>query len=84
MGQEMNREIELINTKKLYKEIVIEKIGERITSSNLREATKKDIEEEELNHSNGKCQHSVIYDEHQYYMYDFRYCGICGKFIGFI
>lgn len=79
---------------KLYKEI-IKKDGHiltvkeqedpylmvRVVSTDLIEASDSEIEKAKEDFKlTKKCEYHLIYDEAGF-MYDSRYCGICGKFI---
>lgn len=68
---------------KLYFEEVTERIGNVILASSLREPTSAEIQTEVERHAKGKCQHTIIWDSHDW-LYDFRYCGICEQCIGLI
>ncbi len=65
----------------IYFEQVIEKIGDKVIASNIREATDNDIAEAWRLHILGNCPHTIIKDEPGY-MYDFRNCVTCGKGLG--
>lgn len=55
-----------------------------ITGTKLIEATQQEIDEhKQYFEINGKCQNHLIYDKPSF-MYDFRYCGICGAMLAMI
>lgn len=71
------------------KRVWIEKItsgnGMHVMSSDIVEPTKEDIEI----FKSQKCDHDVctkqlIYDEYDGFMYDHRYCAICGISLGLV
>lgn len=80
--------------KKLYKEVCAKSktpltaeqqedpyIMLKIISTETIEATSEEIERaKDYFEENKECKFHLIYDEESF-MYDFRYCGICGKFI---
>lgn len=79
--------------KKLYKEVYADN-NELLTPeqqenyngkcTNLIEATQDEIDNaKELFKQNKKCEHHLVYDK-EGFMYDFRFCGICGEEIGLI
>ena len=69
---------------KVYLETPLIKMGEVIISSNIREATEKEIKSaKRLFKKSRKCSHSLVYDI-PYYMYDDRKCYICGEGLGLI
>jgi hypothetical protein len=67
--------------RKVFYEEVIEKIGHTVIQSNIREATSDEIVEAEELHKEGKCPHTIIYDELGP-IYDFRMCHTCGSSLG--
>lgn len=60
-----------------------EVISGTIISSTIRDATQSDMDEAEKLHSEGKCQHRVVWDEPAW-LYDYRACYTCGKGMGAI
>lgn len=68
-------------SKKVFFEEVLEIIGDVVIQSNIREATSDEIVEAEILHKEGKCPHTIIYDESGY-LYDYRICHTCGKSLG--
>jgi hypothetical protein len=67
--------------RKVFFEEVIEKIAGIVVQSNIREATGDEIVEAELLHREGKCPHTIVYDESGW-PYDFRMCHTCGLSLG--
>ena len=66
----------------MFIEVVTERIGDTVVASTVREATQNEVQQARIMHdSYGECNHSVIRDEPGF-MYDFRYCAICGKGLG--
>ena len=68
---------------KVFVEVVKHGVGNCVLMSDLREATKEDV----IHFINTKCDHSkmkeqLIYDDHSLWLYDFRYCVICGESLG--
>jgi len=70
-----------MSKRKIFYEEVIEKINGIVIQSNIREPTGDEIVEAELLHKQGKCPHTIIYDELGS-IYDFRMCHTCGKSLG--
>lgn len=64
-------------------EIVHETFGGFVLSSSLRVPTESEIIEARQKHAEGRCDHRLIRDEPNW-LYDFRYCAICDRFLGFI
>lgn len=68
---------------KVYFEKVKEKICNIVSTSEIAKATPSQIQEAVALHQKGKCPHNIIRDEAGY-IYDIRYCAICGKCLGLI
>ena len=71
--------------KTYYVEEVKSRIGRHVLSSNVREATKEDIQHFQHLHDIGGYKHDGIenlIEDTQAYMYDFRSCAICGYGLG--
>lgn len=66
-----------------YFEEVTQRIGDTVIASNVRPATKKEIDFAAYLNSLRKCPHTIIEDEYGW-PYDLRYCKICKKFLGYI
>lgn len=67
----------------LFVEIPIEVIDGKILRSDIRPATKEDIEKAQNLHRQGHCPHNVVKDERSW-LYDYRVCFTCGKGLGAI
>lgn len=67
----------------IFLEMVTEKIGDRIIASTVRPATEAEIELGRQLHALGKCPHNLVHDEPGW-LYDFRYCAICGQGLGIV
>lgn len=67
--------------RKVFFEEVIEKVAGIVVQSNIREATGDEIVEAEILHKEGKCPHTIVYDEYGP-IYDFRICHTCGQSLG--
>jgi len=76
--------IELKNGKKVdaFIEVITEQYNGVVMCSTIKKPTKKDIEYFK-NHlcNHGKQKEQLIYDEHGF-MYDLRYCVVCGCSLG--
>jgi len=66
-----------------FREVVIERIGNVITQSNIEEVTEDDIRKAIESHKNNNCDHSIMVDEYGP-IYDSRSCYVCGKSFGFV
>lgn len=66
-----------------YFEEVIEKIDDKIIMSDVRLATLQEISRDKFFNKEGKCKHNIVRDERGW-MYDYRFCDTCGKFLGLI
>ena len=69
--------------KKLYYEKVKVRRGNQVIISDIFVATRAQIQETKQLHKSGKCPHTIVYDDDGF-LYDFRICGTCGKFLGYI
>lgn len=67
--------------RKLFYEEVEKTIAGHIIESKVRPATNQEIEEAEIAYKNGKCPHTIIYDEDNY-PYWIRTCHTCGEGLG--
>lgn len=70
-----------MNERKLYFEEVTERYAGIVIGSNIREASQEEITEARNLHNQGKCPHTIVYDEYGY-MYDCRTCHTCGAPLG--
>lgn len=67
----------------LYKENVTERYGDIIIASAYAPATQNEINLAQKQYKDGKCLHEIFYDEPGW-LYDSRWCAICGKSLGLI
>jgi hypothetical protein len=68
----------------IYREIVHEKIGDIVTVSDLKPVSNEEIEEAKKQYKKTKkCDHTIIFDVYGF-MYDNRYCYICGESQGLV
>lgn len=65
----------------LYVEEVTERFCGVVIASKIRPATPEDIEKAKALHKLGECPHNVVKDDHGW-LYDIRYCAICGEGLG--
>jgi len=64
---------------KPFKEIVKEKSGGVIITSDIARVTKREIRKAQKHYDKtGKCKHEIVYDVFGF-VYDTRKCYICGK-----
>lgn len=74
-----------VDEDKMYYEEIID--GNRKTglifSSTVIKAKQNQIKDSILAHQVGECDGSIVYDESEW-MYDIRYCAICGRGLGLI
>ena len=66
-----------------YFEDVKERMGPVVIRSDCRPATDAEMRECEELHCRGKCPHTIVRDERGW-MYDTRYCDVCGACLGFL
>ncbi len=64
-------------------EVVKERFCGHIISSDIRDATKEEIDRAEALHLEGKCPHYLVHDVPGY-LYDDRSCVTCGHSLGLI
>ena len=71
--------------RKLFVETITEgSLEYGVIASDVRPATEKKVKEAKARYKKTKkCKHNIIYDEPGW-MYDKRYCGICGRGLGVI
>lgn len=72
-----------MNKNVLFHEKVISKRGDDILASNIRLATQYEINEALKLYQEGKCSHTIVYDEAGWF-FDIRFCATCEKCLGFI
>jgi hypothetical protein len=70
-------------TKEYYIEIVKEKFCGHIINSEVRKATKEEVDNAKSQYLAGKCEHILVQDSNSY-LYDARSCDLCGKGLGAI
>jgi hypothetical protein len=73
----------MTETKQLYFEEILERFNGQVIRSNIREATPEDIKQAVALYMEGKCPHTIVYDEPGW-LYDARICGVCGAGLGLI
>jgi hypothetical protein len=60
-----------------------EHMGDIVTASTVRPATRTDVLCAALSRAYGKCQHTVVFDVSGF-IYDIRKCYTCGAHLGYI
>lgn len=70
-------------SKQPFFEEVLERAGDTVIRSNIREATQEEITKANELHQQGNCPHNIVYDELGW-PYDVRICYTCGKNLGLV
>lgn len=68
---------------KVFTETVTERIGSTVLASTVKPSTLEEIQDCISLAEKGKCPHNIVIDEPAW-MYDFRHCAVCGKYLGTI
>lgn len=67
----------------MFFEEVTERIGDFVIASNVRPATGLEVELAQKEHLEGGCKHNIVRDECGW-LYDYRFCAICGIGLGVV